>query len=252
MEQQFIPYNRWIHRHDEDIRQEYPDRKTGEMAQEMDVNYYTVSRRATRLGVSKSERFMHTSWKKGGGYKYSKYTEQSEAYMKEHFADTSNEDLAKRFGVDVKTVRRWARRLGLVKSEVFMQAARASGISKSKYYTPEQIAYRNRRIAEVYPDADKEGLQRLSDELGIKINPIRRLANDIGVYRNRRPQYLDELAEYFPTHTDNECAVRFCVKKATIQGIARRHGWKKTRDHLQKIYDSNIAAAHEHNRKKYG
>ena len=61
MTQQFIPYKKWVHQHDEDIKAEFPDRPTEDMAQEMDVNYYTVSRRATRLGVGKSEKFLHTS-----------------------------------------------------------------------------------------------------------------------------------------------------------------------------------------------
>lgn len=257
MEQKFTPYNRWIHQHDEDIRQEYPDRKTEAMAQEMDVNYYTVSRRATRLGVGKSAAFMRTSWQKGsakkGGWKKTtereKVSEAKDKYLQEHFATTKNETLAKHFGVDVKTIRRWARRLGLVKSKEFWNGVYKKA-RRCKYYTPEQIAYRNRRIAEVYPDGDEEALQRLSEELGIKVDSIQTLANSIGLKRNRRQQYLDELAEYFPTHTDNECAARFGIKKTTIQGIARRHGWLKSTNHLHRIYDSNVKAAQRANRER--
>ena len=252
----FTPYKRWINQQAEKIKAEYPDRPTEAMAQEMDVNYYTVSRRATRLGVGKSAKFMHTSWKKGGGRKgckAAKYTEPSDAYLREHFADTKNEDLAKHFGVDVKTIRRWARRLGLVKSEAFMQEARDRGRRKS-YYTPDQIAYRNRRIAEVYPDGDEEALQRLSDELGIGYDSIQALANSIGLKRNRiekyTPQLVADLAAYFPTHTDKECAARFGVKKTQVQYYARKYGWKKTADHLQCVYDNNVTAAHKANRER--
>lgn len=255
----FLPYSRWLHQHDNDIRQEFPDRPTEALAGEMDVNYYTVSRRATRMGVGKSAAFMHTSWKKGaekkGGWKKarmrSKLSEAADQYMKEHFADTRNEDLARHFGVDVKTVRRWARRLGLTKNKEFMRTVCGSGRRGKSFYTPEQIAWRNRRIAEVYPDADEEGLQRLANELGVGVDYIGTLANRIGVVRRKYPPQLHaDLADYFPTHTDKECAERFGMKKATIQGIARRHGWKKTRSHLNKIHDSNITAAREGQRMK--
>lgn len=184
---QFIPYKKWMHQHDEDIKAGFPDRPTAAMAQEMNVNYYTVSRRATRLGVGKSETFMHTSWGKGSkkGRKHVKSTEASDVYLQEHFATTKNETLAKHFGVDVKTVRRWARRLGLMKSEAFMQKARDRGHCNRRYYTDEQMAYRNRRIAEVYPDGDEKALQRLSEELGLSSGRIQALAYSIGVKRNR-------------------------------------------------------------------
>lgn len=255
MEQQFTPYTRWLHQHDDDIKQEFPDRPTEAMGQEMDVNYYTVSRRATRLGVGKSAAFMHTSWGKGSkkGRKLSKITEASDTYLQEHFATTKNETLAKHFGVDVKTVRRWARRLGLVKSEAFMQEARRRR-KGCTYYTPEQIAYRNRRIAEVYPDGDEEALQRLSDELGVGLGRIRILANSIGLKRTRiekyPPLFLAELAEYFPSHTDKECAEHFGISKPVVQNIARQYGWKKTASHLQRIYDSNMKAAQKANMKR--
>lgn len=261
MEQQFTPYTRWLNQHAEKIKAEYPDRPTEAMAQEMDLNYYTVSRRATRLGVGKSAAFMHTSWQKGGakkgGWKKTsereKVCEAKDKYLQEHFATTKNETLAKLFGVDVKTIRRWARRLGLVKSEAFMQEARGRR-QGSTYYTPEQIAYRNRRIAEVYPDGDEEALQRLSEELGVKVDTIQDLANSIGVKRNRiekySPQFVADLAEYFPNHTDKECAARFGITRVQVQGIARSHGWYKTTAHLHRIYDSNITAAKRANRER--
>lgn len=254
----FTPYTSWINQHAEKIKAEYPDRPTEAMAQEMDVNYYTVSRRATSLGMEKSKSFMHTSWKKGsakkGGWKKraerAKLIETADKYLKEHFATTKNETLAKHFGADVKTIRRWARRLGLVKSEAFMQSVRGHGSHKT-YYAPEQIAYRNRRIAEVYPDGDEEALQRLSEELGIGYVTIRTLAHSIGVKRNRRqPDYFNALANYFPTHTDKECAARFGITKPQVQSIARKYGWKKSGEYLRQVYDSNITAARRAKTKK--
>ena len=57
----FIPYNKWLHQHDEAIKAEFPDRPTEALAGELDLNYYTVSRKATRMGVGKSSAFMHSS-----------------------------------------------------------------------------------------------------------------------------------------------------------------------------------------------
>lgn len=254
----YIPYKRWLHQHDEDIKQDFQDRPTEAMAQDMDLNYYTVSRRATRLGVGKSSAFMHTSWKKGGnkkgGWKKTserkKDREVADTYLCKHFANTKNDVLAARFGVDVKTIRRWARKLGLVKDKEFMSKCNSSGKKGKSFYTPEQIAWRNQRIADVYPDADNETLQRLANELGVGVGRIHQIANSIGVVRiHKPPQYLDELAEYFPTHTDKDCAARFGIKTSHVQWFARKHGWKKTESHIRKMYDSNITAAHNANRK---
>lgn len=257
MPQKFIPYKKWLHQHDGVIKQEYPDRPTVDMAQEIDVNYYTLSRRATRMGVGKSDAFMHTSWKKGsckkGGWKKTsnqkKLHASSDKYMQEHFADTRNEDLARFFGVDVKTVRRWARRLGLTKSDEFMKKSRSGN---KPFYTPDHIAYRNRRISEVYPDGDEESLQRLADELGVKLSSLYKLATQIGVRRNfHPPQYFAELAAYFPTHTDQACADQFGVSKSVIQNIARKYGWKKDKDYLKEIRLRNAAAANAGRRRKF-
>lgn len=254
MNKRFVPYKKWLHQHDEDIKSKYEEHPTEDIAKEISVNYYTVSRRAKRLGVGKSETFMHTSWKKGGGKigsKRTKSTEESDIYMRKHFADTPNDMLAEHFGVDVKTVRRWARKLGLVKSGDFMHKSRSRGRFGKNFYTPEQIAWRNQRIAEVYPDADEEDLQRLADELGVVVDSIYRLAYHIGVRRRKHPpQFIADLAEYFPTHTDKECAERFGIKKIQVQNIARKYGWKKTRSHMRSVYDSNVKAALNGKRKR--
>lgn len=256
----YVPYKKWLHRHDERTRQEFPDRPTSELAGDMQENYYTVSRRATRLGVSKSAAFMHTSWKKGGGKKgckVAKKTEPSDAYLQEHFATTKNETLATHFGVDVKTVRRWARRLGLVKSDEFMQAARSKGCAGGHpFYTPEQIAYRKRRIAEVYPDGNEEALCRLADELGVKRESINSMASSFGIRRSeafvlagraanaeqmRRcakkygPEVIASLKVYYPDHTTEECAAHFGISKGVVSQLAIKHKIRKSREHMQKI-----------------
>ena len=62
----YIPYNQWVHQHDEKIKAEYAERRTADLADEVERNYYTVSRKAKRLGVQKSEAFMRSSWSRGG------------------------------------------------------------------------------------------------------------------------------------------------------------------------------------------
>lgn len=249
----YIPYNRWLHMHDDCIRAEYPDRCNADIAGETGVDYYTVSRRAKRLGVSKSDAFMHSSWKKGGcrrGRK--KRTADIEEYLKAHFRDTKNEELAAAFGVDVKTIRRWARSLQLTKGENFMAARSKPG----SFYTDEQKEYRNRRIEEVYPDAGREALQRLAEELGISVTSLSRIANKIGVKRSteatrearrelqRRqtkygPDFIAALAAYYPTHTNCECADHFGINKDTVRSLAWRNGMKKTREHNSRVRRNN-------------
>ena len=263
----FVPYKKWQNQQDEKIKAEFAERPTEAIAEEMGVNYYTVARRAARLGIGKSDAFMRESWKKGGGRngcKRVKSNEESYSYLRAHFADTKNEDLARHLGVDVKTVRRWARRLGLVKSEVFMQEARKRGRwnrkNGARYYTDEQEAWRRQRIAEVYPDGDDEALRRLAEELGVK--SVSQLAMMFGIRRSEAsqqahrekmrerntkygPEFIEELKAYYPTHTNEECAEHFGMSKGSVFQLARRHGIRKTPEHKSKVYSQN-------NRKKRG
>ena len=61
----FIPYNHYVHQHDEKINAEYADRRTDDIADEVQRNYYSVSRKAKTLGVQKMEAFMLSSGLKG-------------------------------------------------------------------------------------------------------------------------------------------------------------------------------------------
>ena len=255
----FIPYKKWLHQHDEAIRQEFPDRPTEALAGETGLNYYyTVSRKATRMGVCKSSAFMHTSWKKGsdrkGGWKKNevraKAGEAADRYMREHFADTRNEDIARRFGVDVKTVRRWARRLGLVKSGAFMQAVCGK---KKVYYTDEHQAWRRQRMEEVWPDGDDAALKALAEELGVSMSGLQGLAVKFGIHRSPErvrearlrgiarltkygPEVIAALGEYYPDHTTAECAERFGISASVISQLAIKHGMRKSREHKHRVY----------------
>ena len=262
MSDNHIPYSTWLHLHDEDLRRDYADRPNADMAGEHGVDYYTVSRRASRLALSKSEAFMHSSWKKGSkpwkvkGEARKPYVKAADEYMRAHFATTSNAELARLFGVDVKTVRRWARRLGLQKSEAFMQAARERGCAGKgpAYYTPEHEAWREQRIRDVYPDGSEEQLQALAQELGIKRQRLQTLAYSYGLHRskervseamregwcrNGRTKYdaafIDRLRDYYPNHTNKECADHFGISAPILATLAHHHGISKSREHLQQF-----------------
>lgn len=262
MSDNHIPYSAWLHLHDEDMRRDYADRPNADMAGEHGVDYYTVSRRATRLGLSKSEAFMHASWKKGAkpwkvkGEAKQTLMKAHDEYMRAHFATTKNDELARLFGVDVKTVRRWARRLGLQKSEAFMQAARGRGHAKIRqgYYTPEHEAWREQRIREVYPDGDEQALQQLAQELGVTRKGIGQLAIRYGVRRskervseamregsrrNGRTKYdaafIAALRDYYPDHTNRECADHFGISAPILAAVAHNHGICKSKEHLKQF-----------------
>lgn len=251
----FISFNHYIHQHDEKIKAEYAERRTADLADEVERNYYTVSRKAKQLGVQKSEAFMRSSWSKGGkkplgikGEERRRFRAAADAYLKEHFANTANEELARLFGVDVKTVRRWARRLGLQKSDTYMQRIWAKR-GHCRFYTPEQEAYRLRRIAEVYPDGTEEELQALAREFGIDINTIRTIARHHGIYRSEArmkenvrksweprkiftPELVAEIAAYYPDHSNEECAAHFGVNLGSLKIVASKNKWRKSKEYL--------------------
>ena len=194
-----------------------------------------------------------TGWKKNEVR--AKNSEAAERYMREHFADTKNEDIARRFGVDVKTVRRWARRLGLVKSDAFMHAARSKGCCngrKKRYYTDEHQAWRRQRIEEVYPDGDDAALQALAEELGVNRGGLQALAVKFGIRRSKErvmealvrgaatrrkygPEVIDSLREYYPDHTTAECAGHFGIPPGVVNQLAIKHCMRKTPEHIRKI-----------------
>lgn len=251
--QGYVPYKKWQHQHDEEIRKDFPDRLTEDMAGEIGVSYYTVSRRATRLGVSKSQKFMHMRWASGDHKgRRGKFNGSADEYMREHFCNTSNAEIAKALGVDTKTVRRWARKLGLQKTKEFMDRVRAKGRAMKRYYTDEHLAWRNGRIAEVYPDGTGQQLRQLAEELGIGIHMLRILARKAGLKRSAEgisvamqeghaktrkysPELMAEVAAYYPDHSTEECAEKFGINLGTLKVYASAHGWKKTHEYRSRL-----------------
>lgn len=272
----FIPFTKLHRQHNEKIKAEYPERRGADLAVETGLNYYTVVRKANRMGVGKSPSFMHQSWVRGAKHGWKIKGEQRKAlmrqydeYMRAHFATTKNLELARLFGVDEKTVRRWARRLGLQKSEAFMQEARGRGCvgHRTPYYTPEHLAWRRQRIADVYPDGSEDELLALAEELGVTRNHVGQLAARYGIHRSEErthearkagmvrcgrtkftPEVIAALAEYYPTHTNEECAEHFGLNKGSINQVAVKHGWKKTREHKSRVYSQSMAAYRQRER----
>lgn len=243
----FIPYNHYVHQHDEKIKAEYADRRTADIADEVQRNYYTVSRKAARLGVQKTEAFMRSAWKKGSRKQWAirgegrkRYKAAADAYMKEHFCDTANETLAQLFGVGVRTVRCWARRLGLQKSEAFMKQARAKGCCTAgprPFYTSEQEEYRRQRVAEIYPNGSKEELKALAEELGIGMSSLKVIARRHCIRRSSATrkwkysmEFIKSFAEYYPHHSNKDCAEHFGISKMVVHGLAQQYSMKKTHE----------------------
>ena len=124
---------------------------------------------------------------------------------------------------------------------------------------------RRRRIAEVFPDADEDALHSLAEELGVAYRSVRALAAKYGIRRSeafvraRRamraegmrsratrygPEFVERLREYYPTHTNEECAEHFSMSQGSVFQLARRHGIRKTAGHRSAVNGRNSRKRH--------
>jgi len=218
------------------IRSEYADNPTSDVAEQTCANYYTVSRAAGKLGIKKTKSYMRKRWSTGNRTSIGKERRQRiEEYLRQHFSDTRNSDLAEALGIDPKTVRRYARRLGLVKTKAFMDYSRSK---KFGGYSDEFKAWRLKRIAEVFQKGSAEDLQKLAEELYISVGTIKTIAYTNGIRRAKKEDdkaFIESLREYFPTHTDRECAEHFGTKIDTIWYLARKFSLYKDKDHVKEV-----------------
>lgn len=255
------------------LLERYADTRTAELAQEFGVGYFTVSRWARVLGLTKSEDFrkgvssvatvgfVKRYGGKVGQSRHIKLDDVKREYMRKYFATTLTPVLAETMGVNVRTVRRWAKIMGLKKDREVIQMHKTA----TQRPTPEKWFQIVATISELYPDGRDKEAARLTGYSKIYIGVIARKYNirrseaylravqekkkQVLDRRKYSPEFISSVAEYFPTHTDRECAEHFGLSKATIQGIARAHGMTKCPDHMGMIRLSNIKAAQKANEK---
>lgn len=247
----------------------YADTRTEVLAQQMGVGYYTVSHWAKALGLTKSEAFRKevssaatAGFNKRYGCRVGKprhieLDDEKREYMRKHFAVTLTPVLAQIMGVNVRTVRRWAKAMGLQKDAEVIQMHRTC----RQRPTPEQWFQTVATVSELYPDGRDEEAARLTGYCKQYIGEIARKYHIsrspeymqsakenvksalIKVHRKFSPELIASIAEYFPTHTDRECADKFGLTKPSIQYLARKYGMQKATAHLDMIHLSNITAA---------
>lgn len=104
----------------------FPETRTEVLAEEFGVCYRTVCRWAVKLGLKKTRRFRAASSAAARTVSTKRYYGQppkpfqsqvtdNEAFMRQHFATTMNDALARLLGVNERTIRRWSQDLGLRK-----------------------------------------------------------------------------------------------------------------------------------------
>lgn len=248
----------------------YADTRTVVLAQELGVGYYTVCRWAKVLGLSKSEVFRKgvsaaatAGFNKRYGCRVGKprhieFDDEKWEYMRKYFSTTLTPVLAQAMGVNVRTVRRWAQTMGLQKDAEVIQMHKTC----RQRPTPEQWFQTVATVSELYPDGRDEEAARLTGYSKQYIGDIARkyhisrspehmqaakenVRSALSKARRKfSPELIAAIAEYFPTHTDRECADNFGLKKSTIQYLARANGIYKQKVHLDKIHLDNITATH--------
>lgn len=104
----------------------FPETRTEVLAGEFGVSYRTVCRWAVKLGLKKTRRFLAAASAAARTVSTKHYYGQppkrgrsqltdNEAFMRQHFATTMNDVLARLLGVNERTIRRWSQDLGLRK-----------------------------------------------------------------------------------------------------------------------------------------
>ena len=231
MTEKFVPYRKWLHQHDEEIRKEYADSQTADLSGKMGVHYRTVIRRARKVDVRKSETFIRKKLQEERAVAPVRDKMQAEEYLMAHYHNTCNEELARHLHMDVRTVRRWARRLKLEKSEEFMTFSRQN--RRKGYYTSEYLEWRRKRISEVYPEGTTKQLKELCRELGISFSTVKSLASNMKIRRKRFHNQMDleEFAAYFAVHTNKECGDHFGISAIYASRIAHEYGIKKDKEY---------------------
>ncbi len=232
------------------LRERYANTRTLELADLLGVGYYSVCRTAASMGLRKSQAFiaaMSANANKVFMAKYGKrsskkavLTEDGEAWLRAHYATDPDVECAQHLDINQRTVRRYAKRLGLEKEQAAVNRRRAAAL----LMPAEERAAINGAIRKHYPDAN---LQELSRTLGYSVGTIRWMACNLGVHRTReakrkyrkkrgpceRIQKLEAVLKVlYPTLSNAELAARTGFSEAMVKAVAFRLGLKKDKAYL--------------------
>lgn len=197
---------------------------------------------AFRVAVSAVSNKAHASKYGRGFLKDSTLTEGGEAWLRAHYSTATDAECAQHLGINPRTVRRYAKRLGLKKDMAIVNRRRTMVHIKSA----EERATLNAAIRKHYPDAN---LQELSKMLGYSINTIKSMACELGVRRSREAirkyrkkrgpseriqKFEADLKALYPTLSNAEIAARLGFSEAMVKVIAFRLGLKKDKAYLSR------------------
>ena len=179
------------------IREQFPTTRTNELAERLGLNYFTLQRAAVSMGLKKADDFREAMSTiasdkakriyPGKTVLYKRGTDESKnrnEWMRQHWPTTPDEVCAAYFGVNPRTIRRWAFHLGLSKD------CDASGLRRriGRMASPEEFFDRVAYIAEHYPT---EPAQQVAEALGVSKSYIWLYAKKFGIKKQTMEQKRD-------------------------------------------------------------
>jgi hypothetical protein len=172
------------------IRERFATTRTDELAALLGLGYFKVLRVAHRMGLAKASDFSEAMsaiavskkqhYRCKGDTKFkpgSIEAEERDKWMREHWAVTPDEQCAMHFGVNPRTIRRWANRLGLRKDVETSWMRRQIG----RVPSPEDMFVIGAYIAEHYPT---EPAKEIAKVLGIGATSVWSYAKRLGIKKS--------------------------------------------------------------------
>lgn len=182
-------------------------------------------------------------------------TEQAASLLRERYAKTKTEDLARELGVCYRTVCRWARELHLRKSKVFLR--RCSKAAGSKERGPNTM--RNGRLDEKTEKFLVENHQKMTDRqlarhFGVNDKTVRLWSARLSLKRTRRARpagaapeghtaaaekqqreqmIRDTVERLYPDGGDVEIVRLTGYRKGSISGLAKKYGIVRSEQYLR-------------------
>lgn len=169
------------------IARRFATTRTDELAAELGLNYFLVQRAAKQMGMEKRGDFREAvsaiarKGCRGEGY-YKSGTDrrmERDEWLRINWPTTPDEVCADHFGVNPRTVRRWAHGLGLRKDPETSRLNRAVGLRLAPEVWFQRVAY----IAEQYPTEKTSGI---AEALGISPVLVRNIACKYGIRKQKQ------------------------------------------------------------------